>query len=303
MLDIKIKNTIFKSPIFVASGTFGYGDEIKDLVDISKIGCIITKSISLNPREGNPPPRIYETSSGMLNSIGLANVGVHDFCDKKLPYLNDINTKFIINIAGSSMEEYVKVLDILEKQNSNHVGYEINISCPNVKEGGMEFGVNEDMTYKLTKKLRASTNKILIMKLSPNVTNIEKIALASESGGADAVSAVNTFVGMAIDYKTGNIILSTTFGGLSGPAIKPMAIAKVHKIFKKIKIPIIGMGGISNLKDVVEFLRVGSSAVQIGTLNYRDPSISARIYNELESFLKNNKIDNINKLIGNYNEK
>ena len=298
MLTVKIKDIDFKSPIMVASGTFGYGDEVKDLVDISKIGCIITKSVTLNPREGNPPPRIYETSSGMLNSIGLANVGVDEFCKNKLPYLNKIETKFIINIAGSTFEEYIEVLDKIENSNGQHVGYEINISCPNVKEGGMEFGVNSNATYKLTSKLRKLTNKLLVMKLSPNVTNIEKIALAAEEAGADAVSAVNTFVGMAIDYKTGKMLLNTKFGGLSGPAIKPMAIAKIHKIYNTVKIPIIGMGGISKFEDIVEFIRAGSSLVQIGTLNYKEPSIACRLYNELEQFLSENKINSLNKLVG-----
>ena len=298
MLTLKIKDIVFKSPIMVASGTFGYGDEVKDLVDISKIGCIITKSVTLEPREGNPPPRIHETSSGMLNSIGLANVGVNEFCNKKLPYLNKMKTHFIINIAGSTMDEYIKVLEMLENSNGKHVGYEINISCPNVKEGGMEFGVNANMTYKLTSKLRNMTNKLLIMKLSPNVTNIEEIASAAERGGADAVSAVNTFVGMAIDYKTGKMLLSTKFGGLSGPAIKPMAIAKIHKIYNEINIPIIGMGGIASFEDIVEFIRAGSSLVQIGTLNYREPSIACRLYHELENFLLENKIKDINQLKG-----
>ena len=303
MLTLKIKNIVFKSPIMVASGTFGYGNEVKDLVDISKIGCIITKSVTLNPREGNPAPRIHETSSGMLNSIGLANVGVNEFCNKKLPYLNKIKTHFIINIAGSTMDEYAKVLDILENSNGKHIGYEINISCPNVKEGGMEFGVDSAMTYKLTSKLRSITNKLLIMKLSPNVTSIEEIALAAERGGADSVSAVNTFVGMGIDYKTGKMLLSTKFGGLSGPAIKPMAIAKIHKIYNEIKIPIIGMGGISNFEDIIEFIRAGSSLVQIGTLNYKEPSIACRLYDDLKIFLTKANIKNINYLIGKYNEK
>ena len=303
MLTLKIKDIVFKSPIMVASGTFGYGDEVKDLVDISKIGCIITKSVTLNPREGNPPPRIHETSSGMLNSIGLANVGIKEFCNKKLSYLNKMKTHFIINIAGSTMDEYIKVLEILESSDGNHIGYEINISCPNVKKGGMEFGMDADMTYKLTSKLRNITNKFLIMKLSPNVTSIEKIALAAERGGADAVSAINTFVGMGINYKTGKMLLSTKFGGLSGPAIKPMAIAKVHKIYNAVKIPIIGMGGISNFEDIIEFIRAGSSLIQIGTLNYKEPSIACRLYDELKMFLTSNDIKSINNLIGNYDEK
>ena len=240
MLTTKIKNIVFNSPIILASGTFGYGYEGKDLLNMDKIGAIITKSLTLKPRKGNPHSRIHETNSGMLNSIGLANVGVDDFCNNKLSYLNDINTNVIISIAGSQIDDYIEILNIIEKTDGKHIGYEINVSCPNVKEGGMEFGVNSDIVHKLTSKLRALTNKLLIIKLTPNVTNIEEIALAAESGGADAISAVNTFLGMAIDYKTGNMSLSTKFGGVSGPAIKPLAVAKVHKIYNTIKIPIIG---------------------------------------------------------------
>ena len=302
MLTIKIKNIVFKSPIILASGTFGYGYEGKDLLNVDKIGAIITKSLTLEPREGNSHSRIHETSSGMLNAIGLANVGVNNFCSKKLPYLNEINTNIIISIAGSKIEDYVEILNILENSNGRHIGYEINVSCPNVKEGGMEFGVNEDIIYQLSSKLRSITKKLLIIKLTPNVTSIERIALSAEKGGADAISAVNTFLGMAIDYKSGKILLSTKFGGVSGPAIKPLAIAKVHKIYNKVDIPIIGMGGISSFSDIIEFLRAGSTLIQVGTLNYRDPSIMNKLYDDLESFLKQMKIQNINDLIGKYNE-
>jgi len=301
MLDIKIKNVTFSSPIIAASGTFGYGDEVESIVDINKIGCIITKSITLEERVGNPHPRIHETSSGMINSIGLANVGVHNFCSTKLPALNLIQTNFIISIAGSTLEDYIKVLDIIEKNQGNHVGYEINVSCPNIKEGGMEFGVDSNITYKLTSELRKRTDKMLIIKLSPNVTNIEEIALSSESGGADAISAVNTFLGAAIDYKTGRFTLSTKFGGVSGPAIKPLALAKVHKIYNQVKIPIIGMGGISKFEDIIEFMRIGSSMVQVGTLNYRNPEIICSFYDQLKDFLIKSNIKNIDQLIGKYN--
>ena len=300
MLKVKIKNIEFNSPIIAASGTFGYGDEVGSFVDLAQIGCVITKSITLNPRSGNPSPRILESKSGMINAIGLSNVGVEKFCSDKLPVLNDINTNFIISIAGSKIDDYIDVMNIIESCQGNHVGYEINVSCPNVKKGGMEFGVDSNITLDLVSKLRVITDKILIIKLSPNVTSIEDIALASEEGGADAISAVNTFVGMGIDYKTGKMNLSTKFGGVSGPAIKPLALAKVHKIYNKINIPIIGMGGISSYKDVIEFIRVGSTMVQVGTINYRDPSIISKIGNKLELFLQNNSIDSITDLIGNY---
>ena len=298
MLSLKIKDITFKSPIIAASGTFGYGNEVEKIVDMSKIGCIITKSITIEKREGNPHPRIHESNSGMLNSIGLANVGVKIFCNQKISQLNDLDTHFIVSIAGSTLDDYMQVLDTIENSKGKHIGYEINVSCPNVKEGGMEFGINKDMVFELTSKLRKITNKLLIIKLSPNVTNIEDIALSAETAGADAISAVNTFLGTSIDYKTGKFTLNTKFGGLSGPPIKPLALAKIYKIYNNINIPIIGMGGISNFSDIIEFLRLGSSMVQIGTLNYRDPSIICKFYDQLKDFMIKNKINDITDLIG-----
>ena len=297
-LSIKIGHTTFKNPIFVASGTFGYGTENPELVDVSNIGAIVTKSITLNPREGNPPPRIVETPSGMINSIGLANIGVDKYINEMLPVYEEIGSPIIMNIAGSSMEEYIKVLQQMEAVSSNIVGYEINISCPNVKEGGMEFGVDCNMTEKLTKELRKLTDRLLIMKLSPNVTDISAIATSSENGGADAVSAVNTVVGMSIDHKTGKNNIYTTYGGLSGPAIKPVGLACVHKVYNSVKIPIIGIGGIVNSSDVIEYILAGSIAVQVGTANYRDPGISEKILNNLNSYLDEQELDSIDSLIG-----
>ena len=299
-LITKIKNIEFSSPIIAASGTFGYGDEAEKFVDLNEIGCIITKSITMQKREGNPSSRIHGSDSGMINSIGLANIGVQDFCDKKLSSLNSINTNFIVSVAGSTFEEYIEVVKKIESANGNNVGYEINISCPNVKEGGMEFGVDREATFKLTKSLRSVTDKILIIKLSPNVSNIEDIALSAESAGADAISAINTFIGLGIDYKSGKMLLSTKFGGVSGPPIKPMALAKVHKIYNKVQIPIIGMGGVSSYKDVLEFIRIGSSMVQVGTLNYRSPSIISTFNSDLKKFLIDNGIGHIGELIGSY---
>ena len=297
-LSIKIGQTTFKNPIFVASGTFGYGTENPELVDVSNIGAIVTKSITLNPREGNPPPRIVETPSGMINSIGLANIGVDKYVNEMLPVYEEIGSPIIMNIAGSSMEEYIKILQQMEAVSSNIVGYEINISCPNVKEGGMEFGVDCNMTEKLTKELRKLTDRLLIMKLSPNVTDISAIATSSENGGADAVSAVNTVVGMSIDHKTGKNNIYTTYGGLSGPAIKPVGLACVHKVYNSVKIPIIGIGGIVNSSDVIEYILAGSIAVQVGTANYRDPGISEKILNDLNSYLDEQELDSIDSLIG-----
>jgi len=300
MLDFMIRDVRFFSPIIAASGTFGYGDEVQEFVDLSKIGSVITKSITLEPREGNPSPRIHESNSGMINSIGLANMGVDSFCDTKLDSLNKLKTNFIVSVAGSSLDEYAQVIEQIDKTDGKHVGYEVNISCPNVKEGGIEFGVNKDVTFKLTSRLRKLTDKLLIIKLTPNVTNIAEIAQAAESGGADAVSAVNTFQGLAISHKTGKMLLSTKFGGISGPGIKPLALAKVHKIYEQINIPILGMGGIVNCTDVVEFLRVGASMVQIGTLNYRNPSLISTIHDELHSIMIKNKFSKLSDLIGAY---
>ena len=225
----------------------------------------------------------------MLNSIGLANLGVKEYIKQKLPNLNQLKTNVIINVAGSMLEDYLETLEILESANSNHIGYEINISCPNVKEGGMEFGVNPKVTEELTSKMRSITKKLLIMKLSPNVTSISDIAIAAESGGADAVSAINTVVGMGVDINTFKPKLNTTFGGLSGSAIKPIALANIHKIYKTVNIPIIGMGGISCANDVIEFILAGADLVQIGTSNYKNPNLGVQILEDLKEFciLKN----------------
>ena len=297
---MKIKDVIFNSPIIAASGTFGYGNEVEKFIDLSKLGAVITKSITLQPREGNPSPRIHGSDSGMINSIGLANIGVEKFCEDKVQSLNNLKTKYIVSIAGSTIDEYVEILTQIDRSNGNHVGYEINISCPNVKHGGIEFGVNKDIVSNLTRQLRQLTQKLLIIKLTPNVTDISEIALSAQEAGADAISAVNTFQGLAIDYKTGKMLLSSTFGGVSGSPIKPLALAKVHKIYNKINIPIIGMGGICTYEDTIEFFRVGSSMVQIGTLNYRDPSLIVNIYDKLSEFILKNNISSISDLVGSY---
>jgi dihydroorotate dehydrogenase (NAD+) catalytic subunit len=297
-MHVKIRDIEFSSPLLTASGTYGYGHEVQDMVDVNQWGGIITKSVTRHPREGNPPPRIAETSAGMLNSIGLANLGVEKYIEEIIPFLNELQTKVIINIAGSGKQDYLETMEMLESANGKHVGYEINISCPNVKEGGIEFGVNCDMTEKLTQEMRKRTDKLLIMKLSPNVTRIEDIAQAAEAGGADAVSAINTVVGMAIDLKTRMPKLNTTFGGLSGPAIKPIAIANVHKVFNAVKIPIIGIGGIATAEDVVEFLLAGATMIQIGTMNYQNPNLSTQIKEELVTYYSQNEIENTEDLIG-----
>jgi len=296
-LSLKIKTATFKNPIMTASGTFGYGDECKDFFDISILGAIITKSISLLPRTGNKPPRIYEVNSGMLNSIGLANVGVEKFITDKLPSISKYSTNIIVNVVGNTIEEYEKVIERLDDYESI-CGYEVNISCPNVKEGGLQFGTSLKMTEQVVKSVRKKTNKILIIKLTPNVTKISDFALAAEYEGAEAVSLVNTFVGMAVDHKKRKPYLSTITGGFSGPAIKPMALAKIYEVYKVLSIPIIGLGGIMSVEDVIEFFLVGASAVEIGTANFIYPDTCEKIINGLYRYFEVNKINTLKDIIG-----
>ena len=297
-LSVKIGKINFKNPILTASGTFGYGTEVDLLMDVSKLGGIVTKSITLHPREGNPPPRIVETPSGMLNSIGLANIGVDQYIEDKIPLYSTIGTHIIMNIAGSTMNEYEEIVRKMELVSSDIIGYEVNISCPNVKKGGMEFGVDCDLTKKLTEKLRSMTEKLLIIKLSPNVTDISAIAKSAEEGGADAVSAINTVVGMSIDIHKQKPNIFTKFSGLSGPAIRPIGIAAVYKVFQTVNIPIIGIGGITNSTDVLEYMFAGASAVQVGTANYRNPGIALSMIDELNSYVGQNKLSSITDIVG-----
>ena len=297
-LSIKIGNESFDNPIWVASGTFGYGIEVSDMVDVNRLGAIVTKSITRQPREGNPPPRIVETSSGMINSIGLANIGVEKYIREMLPIYEKLSTKIIMNIAGTDIKEYVEIMEMVESVSSAIVGYEINVSCPNVKKGGMEFGVDCDMTAKLTEELRSLTDRLIIMKLSPNVSDIVSIGMSAQNAGADAVSAINTVVGMSINSKTGMSNIYTTYGGLSGPAIKPIGLAIVHKLNQKLSIPIVGIGGIVNGTDIVEYIMAGSSAVQVGTANFRNPGIGENIMDSLESFLQESNRSSAAELIG-----
>ena len=295
---VKIGSISFENPIWVASGTFGYGTEIPELVDVEKLGAIVTKSITLNPREGNPPPRIVETSSGMINSIGLANIGVDKYISEMIPIYKNIKTKIIMNVAGTDIDEYIRVIEKIESISSDIAGYEINISCPNVKKGGMEFGVDCDMTAKLTSELRKRTKRLLIMKLSPNVSDIVSIGMSAQNEGADAVSAINTLVGMSINSNNGKSNIYTTYGGLSGPAIKPIGLALVNKLYDKLSIPIVGIGGIVSSEDVAEYLLAGSTAVQVGTANYRNPGIGENMVDSLNKWIEKSKWDSIDDMIG-----
>ena len=297
-ISIKLGKVEFKNPVFVASGTYGYGSEVSELADIRNLGAVVTKSITRLPREGNPPPRIVETSSGMLNSIGLANIGVEEYINKMIPKYNNMDIPIIMNIAGSSEEEYCEVMDLVESVSSNIVGYEINISCPNVKAGGMEFGVDCDLTEQLTTRLRKLTDRLLIMKLSPNVTDIAAIGVAAEKGGADALSAINTLVGMSINTTNRKSNIYYGFGGLSGPAIKPVGLACVHKVYQAVDISLIGMGGIISAVDVLEYVLAGSVAVEVGTANYRDPNVGNNIILELDALLNKNDLGSIHELVG-----
>lgn len=295
--SFSIGSVEFKNRVLVASGTFGYGDEAKDLVDVNKLGGIVTKSLSWKPRDGNPPRRIVETASGMLNSIGLANIGVHSFIKDKLPYLRTIDSTIVVNIAASSVQEYCDVLELLEREEGIDA-YEINVSCPNVKEGGLSFGTKCEMTREITEKLRPLTKKPLIIKLTPNVTHISEFARAVEDAGADAVSLINTIIGMAVDIRTRKPKLSTVTGGLSGPAIKPIALAKVYEVAQAVKIPILGIGGIQSAEDAIEFLLVGATAVQVGTMNFIDAGASVRIARGIRDFAEKENIDDVGKLVG-----
>jgi len=287
----------FSNPVLVASGTFGYGEEYDVLIDLSKLGGIITKSITLSPREGNPPPRTVETTCGMLNAIGLANVGVDRFIKEKLPFLRKLGTRIIVNVAGSTIQEYVEVVRRLNRCKGIDM-LEINISCPNVEEGGLAFGSKPQSAHACIKQIKDHTSYPLIAKLSPNVTDIAEVACAVEEAGADAVSLINTLIGMAIDTEKRKPILGNITGGLSGPAIKPVALAMVWKVAKAINFPIIGIGGIMNTQDALEFFLAGACMIQIGTANFVDPQTSVKIVNGLNGYLREKKIKRITDLVG-----
>ncbi len=295
--EVIIGKLKLKNPVLVASGTFGYGDELIDLIDISKLGGIVTKSLTLKPKIGNPPPRVAETPCGMLNSIGLANIGVDRFINEKLPILKNFDTALIVSIAAKRIEDYCEIIKRLENADGIDA-YEINISCPNVKEGGLEFGTNLSMTAKVVSETRKTTDKTLIIKLTPNVTRISEFAKICKEEGADAVSLINTIVGMAIDIKTRKPKLSTVTGGLSGPAIKPIALAKVFEVFQNVDIPIIGIGGISTWEDAIEFMLAGAKAVQVGTANFVDPTAPLQIISGIIKYCEENKIQDVNELVG-----
>ncbi|MFH1778915.1 MAG: dihydroorotate dehydrogenase [Candidatus Omnitrophota bacterium] len=295
-LKVRIGKLELKNPVMAASGTFGSGEEFKDFVNINKLGAIITKSITLNQREGNPPPRIVETSSGILNSIGLQNDGIEGFIKNNLPFLRRVKTVVIVSIAGQSFNEYKELARRLDKIERID-GVEINISCPNVR-GGLEFAVEPSSTFEVVSLTRKNTRKTLIAKLSPNVKDIGEIAKAAEEAGADSVSLINTFTGMAVDIETKAPKLGNLVGGLSGPAIKPIALHMVWEVARQVKIPVIGIGGIMNYKDALEFIIVGASAIQVGTANFVNPKATIEIIDGIENYMGKNRIKNIKELVG-----
>ena len=285
-----------KNPVTVASGTFGYGREFSQFFDLSKLGGIITKGTSLKPKSGNKPPRVCETASGMLNSIGLQNPGVEYFAQNDLPFLKKFDTAIIVNACGSSVDEYVELCKILNTLDID--GVELNLSCPNVKEGCMAFGNTYEGVKEVTSQVRKVLDKPLIVKLTPNVTDIATIAKAVEDAGADGVSLINTLLGMKIDIDKRKPVLANTTGGLSGPAIKPVAVRMVYQVAKAVNIPILGMGGIVNGEDALEFMLAGATAVSIGAGNFIDPYTSIKTIEGIENYMKKYSIDDINEIIG-----
>ena len=296
-LNVKIKDLELKNPVMTASGTFGYGLEFADLMPIDGIGGIIVKGTTLNPRQGNDYPRMAETASGMLNCVGLQNKGVDYFCEHIYPQIKDIDTNMIVNVSGSSPEDYAECaarIDALE----NIPAIELNISCPNVKDGGMAFGVTCAGAASVVKAVRQRYHKTLIVKLSPNVTDITEIARAVEAEGADSVSLINTLMGMAIDIEKRKTLLSINTGGLSGPCVKPVALRMVWQVAKAVNIPVIGLGGISTAEDAIEFLMAGATAIEIGTANFLDPAVSIKVRNGINAWLDAHGCQSVDEIIG-----
>ena len=296
-LNVNIGNIALKNPVLTASGTFGYGEEFSDFIDLNKLGGFIVKGTTLNHREGNPYPRMVETPSGMLNAVGLQNKGVDYFIDQIYPRIKDIDSQIIVNVSGASIDDYVAVCEKLAPlDNINAI--EVNISCPNVKQGGMAFGTTTEGAAQVTKAVRKAYPKTLIVKLSPNVTSIADIAKAVETEGADSVSLINTLLGMAIDIERQRPYLSTITGGLSGAAVRPIAVRMVWQVAKAVNIPVIGLGGIMNGRDAIEFMLAGASAIQVGTANFIDPTVTLKIINFMNEYCDRHNINDINEIIG-----
>lgn len=298
MTDIKVKiaGKEFKNPVTVASGTFGSGREYSEFIELSKLGAVTTKGVSSVPWEGNPTPRIAEVYGGMLNAIGLQNPGVDVFIERDLPFLEQQNTGIIVNICGKTIEDYIEVVERLSESSVDM--FEINISCPNVKEGGIAFGQSPDLVKEITSTLKSRSKKPIIMKLSPNVTDITVMARAAQEAGADAISLINTITGMKIDIHKRKFVLANKTGGMSGPAIKPIALRMVYQAAQVVDIPIIAMGGITTAEDAIEFIMAGASMVSVGTANFYNPYVSLEIVEGIEEYLQQNAISNIDEIRG-----
>ena len=298
-LGVEIGSLKIKNPVMTASGTFGYGEEYAGYVDLNKLGAIVVKGLSLKPRLGNPPPRIMETAGGMLNAVGLQNIGVEAFIAEKLPYLKNFDVAVIANIYGETYSEYSKVAAKLSSVKGVHA-LEVNVSCPNVKKGGLSFGSDHKAAAEVTRRVKGETNLPVIVKLTPNVTDIAKVAQAVEKAGADAVSLINTLSGMSVDLKTRTPHLKNITGGLSGPAIKPVSLRMVWQVVQRVSIPVIGIGGIMTAEDALEFLVLGAKAVQIGTANFINPRATLDVIEGMQNYLIDNKVKDINEIIGTF---
>ncbi len=301
-LSVKIGNLSLRNPVMTASGTFGYGEEYAEFIDLGRLGAVVVKGLSLLPKEGNPPPRIVETASGMLNAIGLQNIGVERFIAEKLPFLKTFAVPVIVNFFGDSLEEYASAAARLSEVEGIHA-LEMNISCPNKQAGWAVFGTDPSVTASVVRAARAATHLPLIVKLSPNVTDIALMARVAEEAGADAVSLINTLTGMAIDIRSRRPKLANVRGGLSGPAIRPVAVRMVYDVYKAVKLPIIGMGGIMTGEDAIEFILAGASAVAVGTANFVNPCASVRVLEGIEEYMRSEGTQDITELVGAAHEK
>lgn len=294
--EITLAGVKMKNPVMTASGTFGSGQEYSEYVDLNALGAVVTKGVASEPWDGNPAPRIAEVYGGMLNAVGLQNPGVDVFIQRDIPFLKKFDTRIVVNVCGHTLEEYIEVVRRLQDQPVDLL--EINISCPNVKNGGMAFGTDPALVEQITSSVKAEAKQPVIMKLSPNVTSITEIAKAAESGGADAVSLINTLTGMKIDVKKRKFVLANRTGGLSGPAVHPIAVRMVYETAQAVQIPIVGMGGISSAEDAIEMMLAGATAVSVGTANFHNPAVTKEIVDGIETYMKENGIDDIHDLIG-----
>lgn len=295
-MNVKLAGIELKNPVMTASGTFGSGMEYSEFVDLNRLGAVVTKGVANVPWPGNPTPRVVETASGMLNAIGLQNPGIDVFCERDLPFLQKFDTRIIVNVCGKSTEDYCEVVERLADEKVDLL--EINVSCPNVKEGGIAFGQNPRALEAITKEVKKYARQPIIMKLSPNVTDIREMAKAAEAGGADVLSLINTLTGMKIDINRRTFALANKTGGMSGPAVKPIAVRMVYQVANAVSLPIIGMGGIATAEDALEFIMAGATAVSVGTANFFNPYATEEVVKGMEEFLEKNKINDINELVG-----